>query len=103
MTTWLKSRGRLLAIVSCVAVAFAVGVLVGPSLIPQTGAQEEHEEHAARAHAEDVHEEEGVVELTPESRQGAGIRVVTAGRGTVAESVTAPGVVRANQNHAASV
>ncbi len=103
MTTWVKSRSRLLAVLACLAITFIVGVLVGPSLIPRTSAQEDHEEHAAPAPAEDVHEGEEAVELNPESREGAGIRVVTVGAGTVSESVMAPGVVRANQNHAASV
>lgn len=57
---------------------------------------EEHDAHADDPESEEVHEEEGHVELTEDQFRSAGIEVVEVGPGRVSEALTLPGSVAPN-------
>lgn len=102
MRAYLKTRSKLLLAGAGLLLIFIAGALLLPSLISRISAQAEREEHATGTPASEDHEE-GMVALTAEARGTAGIRVVTAAPGAVEHVIEAPGIVRANQNHAASI
>ena len=101
MKAWIKGHSKMLVVGGSLVFAFGLAMLVLPALTSRSGAQEHQEEHGPLEHADEEHEE-GVVELSQEARQTAGVRVVPAGPGVVARFVEAPGIVRANQDNIAS-
>lgn len=102
MRTSLSSRSRLLGLGAGLVLSLSLGILLCLRFSHRTSAEQEHREQATPVHAGEGHEE-GVVLLTSEARQTAGIRVVAAGPGVVERYIQTPGIVRANQNHAASI